>query len=399
MSLAPGTRIGPYEVVSMIGVGGMGEVYRAHDTSLKRDVALKILPESLSGDPGRLGRFQREAEVLASLNHPNIAHVYGLEKADGRQALVMELVEGPTLADRIGERPIPLDEALLIAKQIAEALDAARERAIVHRDLKPANVKVKEDGTVRVLDFGLAKTFAPAAVSGDIANSPTLTSPAVTGQGVILGTAAYMAPEQARGKAVDKRADIWAFGVVLFEMLTGRRLFAGADVTETIALVVTGQPDLSQVPPAVKRLLGKCLEKDPSRRLRDIGDVWELLEHPAADGVPISAMWPRLLGIGGLVLTGAALGLIVWLVGVQRDAEPPPPIRFVDSLPDSATMPLGMGTYQMGRRSSTAGLQGPSRGASKSGIRLSRGSPPTRRTFRSGRCEPVTVWPAACGRR
>ena len=343
MNLVSGSRIGPYEIVSLLDAGGMGEVYRARDTLLKRDVALKILPESFSEDPDRLARFQREAEVLASLNHPNIAHLYGLEKADGRQALVMELVEGPTLADRIEEGPIPLTEALLIARQIAEALEAAHERAIVHRDLKPANVKVKEDGTVKVLDFGLAKTFAAAAMSGDIANSPTLTSPAMTGQGIILGTAAYMAPEQARGKPVDKRADIWAFGVVLFEMLTGRRLFAGADVTETIALVVTGQPDLSQVPPAVKRLVGRCLEKEPSRRLRDIGDVWELLEHPAPDGVPTSAIWSRLLWNGGLVLTGAALGVIAWLVGVQRDAEPPLPIRFVDSMPDGAAIPFGVG--------------------------------------------------------
>src|SRR5512145_1467041 len=226
MAIGPGTRVGPYEVTALIGEGGMGRVWRAHHTALKRDDALKVLPDEFAADPERLARFQREAQVLASLNHPNIAHVYGLEQADGVQALVMELVEGPTLADRIAQGPIPVDEAVPIAKQMAEALEAAHEQGIIHRDLKPANVKVRDDGSVKVLDFGLAKAVEPAgAMSAEVSRSPTITTPAMTHAGMILGTAAYMSPEQARGKAVDKRADIWAFGCVLFEMLTGVQAF------------------------------------------------------------------------------------------------------------------------------------------------------------------------------
>ena len=234
MALSPGTRLGAYEVIAQIGEGGMGEVYRATDTKLKRDVAVKVLPKSLAGDPERLARFQREAEVLASLNHPNIAAIYGLEDSADMKALVMKLVEGPTLADRIAQGAIPVDEALPIAKQIAEALEAAHEQGIIHRDLKPANVKVRRDGTVKVLDFGLAKAMEPAGTSPSMSQSPTITTPVMTQAGMILGTAAYMSPEQARGKPVDKRADIWAFGVVLYEMLTGRRAFSGDGVTDTI---------------------------------------------------------------------------------------------------------------------------------------------------------------------
>jgi serine/threonine protein kinase len=231
MTLTPGTRFGPYEITAPIGVGGMGEVYRATDTKLKRQVAIKVLPASVAGDAERLARSQREAEVLASLNHPNIAAIYGLEEADGVNALVMELVEGPTLADRIAQGAIPLDDALPIAKQIAEALEAAHEQGIIHRDLKPANVKVRPDGTVKVLDFGLAKAMdagpstslrAGRVGGNNVTQSPTITTPAMTAAGMILGTAAYMSPEQARGKPVDKRTDIWAFGCVLFEMLTGK---------------------------------------------------------------------------------------------------------------------------------------------------------------------------------
>src|SRR5262245_14202491 len=252
MNLTSGARLGPYEIVSGLGAGGMGEVYRASDTRLKRQVAIKVLPAALTMDSERLGRFQREAEVLASLNHPHIGASYGFEDLPGQpgagrvSALVLELVEGPTLADRIAQGAIPLTEALHIGKQIAEALDAAHEQGVIHRDLKPANIKVRPDGTVKVLDFGLAKATDPAG-SVDITHSPTLSIQA-TQAGVILGTAAYMSPEQAAGKAVDKRTDVWAFGAVLFEMLTGRRPFAGETASETMAAVMMKEPDWSRLP-------------------------------------------------------------------------------------------------------------------------------------------------------
>ena len=253
MALTPGTHLGAYDITAQIGVGGMGEVYRATDTKLKRQVAIKVLPASLAADRDRLARFQREAEVLAALNHPNIAAIYGLEESNGITALVMELVEGDDLSQRIARGAIPLDEALPIAKQITEALEAAHEQGIIHRDLKPANVKVRPDGIVKVLDFGLAKALEPATGSrqladGPIANSPTITSPAMTQAGMILGTAAYMAPEQARGKTVDRRADIWAFGAVLFEMITGTRAFEGEDIADTLSNVMKVDPDWQRVP-------------------------------------------------------------------------------------------------------------------------------------------------------
>src|SRR5687768_14018385 len=276
MLLPGGTRLGPYEIVAPLGAGGMGEVYRATDSTLKRQVAVKILPPAMAADPDRLARFQREAEVLASLNHPRIAAVYGLEHASNIQALVMELVEGPTLAERIAHGPIPVDEALPIARQIAEGLEAAHAQGVIHRDLKPANIKVREDGTVKVLDFGLAK-LTESTVPGPTSDSdpsqfPTLTSPAArTELGVILGTAAYMSPEQARGRAVDKRTDIWAFGVVLYEMLTGARAFDGEDVTEMMAAVVKSTPDWAalpaDVPPHVVALIQQCLAKDRNERV------------------------------------------------------------------------------------------------------------------------------------
>jgi eukaryotic-like serine/threonine-protein kinase len=279
MAIGAGSRIGPYEVTALIGEGGMGKVWRAHHAALKRDDALKVLPDAFASDPDRLARFQREAQVLASLNHPNIAHVYGLEQVDGVQALVMELVEGPTLADRVAQGPIPVDEALPIARQIAEALEAAHEQGIIHRDLKPANVKVRHDGTVKVLDFGLAKALEPkGAMSPGVSQSPTITSPAMmTGVGVLLGTAAYMSPEQARGKTVDKRSDIWAFGCVLYEMLAATRAFEGEGVSDTLAFVLTKEPDWSALPKstpvAVRRLLRRSLIKDRNRRLPDIADA------------------------------------------------------------------------------------------------------------------------------
>src|SRR5436309_354446 len=256
----------------------MGEVYRARDTTLNRDVALKVLPELVALDRDRLVRLKREAQVLAALNHPNIAAIYGFEESNGLQALVLELVDGPTLADRIAEGPLPLDEALPVARQIAEAVQAAHEQAIVHRDLKPANIKLRPDGTVKVLDFGLAKALEPvSAVSADATASPTITSPAMTRMGVILGTAAYMSPEQAKGGAADKRSDVWAFGCVLYEMLTGRRAFECDDVSETLAAVLRGEPDWKllpgDVPVSIRALLTGCLAKDRRRRISDFSTV------------------------------------------------------------------------------------------------------------------------------
>jgi eukaryotic-like serine/threonine-protein kinase len=267
-----------YQIAAQLGVGGMGEVYQATDTNLKRQVAIKVLPAAVASDVDRLARFQREAEVLAALNHPNIAAIYGLEKTADCTALIMELVEGDDLSQRIAKSAIPLDEALPIAEQIAEALEAAHEHGIVHRDLKPANIKVRPDGTVKVLDFGLAKAMEPAAGSSpSVSQSPTITTPAMTQAGTILGTAAYMSPEQARGKTVDRRADIWAFGAVLFEMLTGQRAFPGEDLTDTLASVVKLDPKWEalgeDVPARVRQVLRVCLQKDPRQRAQAIGDA------------------------------------------------------------------------------------------------------------------------------
>jgi len=308
----------------------MGEVYRATDTKLRRQVAIKVLPLALALDPGRLARFQREAEVLASLNHPHIAHIHGLEEAlstgsgpAGTKALVMELVEGPTLADRIARGAIPIDESVAIAKQIAEALEAAHEQGIVHRDLKPANIKVRPDGVVKVLDFGLAKAIAPV---GGLADSPTITTSALTDAGTVLGTAAYMSPEQARGKHVDTRTDIWAFGCVLYEMLTGQRAFAGHTVAETLARVIEREPDWSRLPtalpPSVRTYLVRCLSKDPRQRVQAIGDVRLALggafETGASHLSPSRSVtpWRRMVSIGAAValVAGAVVGALTWLV-------------------------------------------------------------------------------------
>src|SRR5271157_1313534 len=283
MALTSGTKLGPYEIRSPLGAGGMGEVYRAADSKLGRDVALKVILPEFAQDARLMSRFQREAQVLASLNHTNIASIYGLEDSGGVRALVMELVEGPTLADRIKEGAIPLEEALPIAKQIAEGLEYAHERGIIHLDLKPANIKVTHDGKVKVLDFGLAKALQGDARPRNLSNSPTMSLEA-TKAGIILGTAAYMSPEQARGKAVDRRADIWAFGVVFFEMLTGTKTFQGETVSDTLADVLRRTIDWSSLPPdtppGVRRLLERCLERDPKRRLRDIGEARILLSDP-----------------------------------------------------------------------------------------------------------------------
>ena len=331
----------------------MGEVYRAADTKLKRDVAVKVLPPALASDPDRLARFQREAEVLASLNHPHIAHIYGLEDADGVKALVMELVDGVTLADRIAHGGLTRDEALPIARQIAEALEAAHAQGIIHRDLKPANVKVRPDGTVKVLDFGLAKAMDPAVASsgGDTAlsHSPTFTSPAMTHAGMILGTAAYMSPEQARGKAVDKRADIWAFGCVLFEMLTGRSAFAGEGASETIARVIEREPDWDALPartPApIRRLLRRCLQKDGKRRLDSAAaarfDIDEAMAPIGENDEGVTrprAAWRRALP---WVLTGAsavALALVLFSGSLRGNVASTAPIRVHVGLGADATL-------------------------------------------------------------
>ena len=329
MSLQRGSRLGPYEILSPLGAGGMGEVYRARDPKLNRDIALKILPDIFSLDPDRLTRFTREAQVLAALNHPHIAAIYGFEDTHGGQALVLELVEGPTLADRLRAGSLPIDEALPIARQIADALEAAHELSIIHRDLKPANIKLRPDGTVKILDFGLAKVLDPTVSAlVDATSSPTITAPGGTRSGVLLGTAAYMSPEQARGQPVDRRTDIWAFGCVLFEMLSGRRAFGGETVTDTLASVMRDPPPLAALPattpPRVRLLIARCLERDPKRRLRDIGDArLELETLDAAASAPTSEPPPspdrrirvrggRLLA-AGLVLVVATAALTVWI--------------------------------------------------------------------------------------
>jgi len=327
MILKSGEQLGPYRVLEPIGAGGMGEVYRAHDPRLNRDVAVKVSSERFSE------RFSREAHAVAALNHPNICHLYDV----GPNYLVMELVEGPTLAERIKEGAVPLDEALPIARQIADALDAAHEKGIVHRDLKPGNVKIRPDGTVKVLDFGLAKTGGMPVVPSE--NSPTLTVGAATEVGVILGTAAYMSPEQAKGKTVDKRADIWAFGAVLYEMVTGKRLFHGETITEVLASILKEEPKWEKVPPQVQRLLKKCLEKDPQQRLRHIGDVMQLVDDsPAvAQAAPIaqkkSWLWPSVAAV--LLLAVATLGYL-YIAG-RAPAAPESQTRFQIPAPQNAT--------------------------------------------------------------
>jgi eukaryotic-like serine/threonine-protein kinase len=349
MALTAGVRLGPYEILSAIGAGGMGEVWKARDTTLGRDVALKILPDHLALDADRLARFKREAQILASLNHPNIATIYGFQESDGLQALVLELVEGPTLADRIAQRPIPLEDALPIARQIAEALEAAHEQGIVHRDLKPANIKLRADGTVKVLDFGLAKAMEPteAIAPFGLSTSPTVTSPAMTHAGVILGTAAYMSPEQARGKPVDRRTDIWAFGCVLYEMLTSRKPYGRGTVSDTIAAILEREPDWVALPagtfPAIDRLLRRCLEKDPKSRLRDIGDArLELGDEtpPLVDKAPAVSRWLQTLGA---LAVGLMLGAMT-VYGIIRARTVPPteaPIRFTFGAPEEGLQLLG----------------------------------------------------------
>jgi eukaryotic-like serine/threonine-protein kinase len=352
MPLPLGLRLGPYEIQGPLGSGGMGEVYRAKDTKLNREVALKVLPAAFTLDPDRLARFRREAQVLASLNHPNIGAIYGFEESNGTQALVLELVEGPTLADRIAPGPLPLDEALPVAKQIAEALEAAHEQGIIHRDLKPANIKLRPDGTVKVLDFGLAKLAVvdgtgkggePRAVAA-LTQSPTITSPAlISSAGVIVGTAAYMSPEQAKGREADKRSDVWAFGAVLFEMLTGTRAFGGEDISDTLASILKSDPDWAllptEVPQAMRTLVQRCLVKDRRRRISDISTAIFLLselDNLGASQVPVAVhdgpRWRRWLpATVAAALSAIMVGAVVW--ALRPIPSPPVVARFSFSLP------------------------------------------------------------------
>ena len=352
MPLAAGTRVRTYEIVALIGQGGMGEVYRARDTTLRREVALKILPPLFAADPDRRARFRREAHVLATLNHPHIAAIHGLEEADGITAIVLELVEGPTLADRLAAGAFPLEEALNIAVEIADALEAAHERGVVHRDLKPANIKLTADGHVKVLDFGLAKALGDDTAV-EVSASPTLTAMA-SRLGIIVGTAAYMSPEQAKGKPVDKRADVWAFGCVLYELLTGRRAFKGADVTDVIVSVMTSEPDWTALPastpPRIAELLQRCLKKDVRGRWRDIGDarieIEYALHHRANASGKIEptasdrvATLRRGVRAAALIVAGALAGALV--TGAWK-TEPPAstaaPARFVVPLPPDGSL-------------------------------------------------------------
>jgi len=311
MPLARGTKLGPYEISSLLGAGGMGEVYQAQDTRLGRGVAIKILPDEFSDDAQRMARFDREAKVLASLNHPSIAAIYGLEDSNSVRALVMELVEGPTLAERIQQGLLPLDEALPIAKQIVEGLEYAHERGIIHRDLKPANVKITPKGDAKILDFGLAKALEDEFSAGDMSTSPTL-SHAATQAGMLLGTAAYMSPEQARGKKVDRRADIWSFGAVLYEMLTGKPAFAGETISDTLAAVIRAEPewdDLSgTVPRSIARLLRRCLTKDPNQRLRDIGEARIVIEGAISGTLEETSTPPAMMERQPILAPCVALG-------------------------------------------------------------------------------------------
>jgi eukaryotic-like serine/threonine-protein kinase len=322
--------IAHYRISSKLGEGAMGEVYRAIDSKLGREVAIKLIPEDFAKDATRMARFTREAQVLASLNHPNIAAIYGVED----RALIMELVEGPTLSERIKQGAVPLDEALEIARQIADGLEAAHDKGIVHRDLKPANIKITPNGTVKLLDFGLAKADGPWTTGASISDAPTI-AVTTTGAGMILGTASYMAPEQARGRNVDKRADIWAFGVIVYEMLTGAHMFEGETVTDVLASVVRQDPDLSRVPVKVRPMLERCLEKDPKKRLRDVGDAMLLLQTAPAATVVASSSKTLLWALGGVA---AVLALALAGVSYMHFREAPPAaevIRFQVGLPES----------------------------------------------------------------
>ena len=335
MALEPATKLGSYEVIEAIGAGGMGEVYRARDTKLGRDVAIKILPAEMADDTERLARFRREAQLLASLNHPHIAAIYGLEEAEGKPFLVLELVEGSDLSERLSAGPLSLAETISIAKQISEALEEGHAKGVIHRDLKPGNIKVTADGTVKVLDYGLAKAFSrDGQLSPDLSQSPTLTRQA-TAAGILLGTPAYMSPEQAKGDDVDRRSDIWSFGCVLYELLTGRKAFLGETLSETLAEILKSEPAWKRLPastPAsVRRLLERCLAKDLKHRLRDIGEAWVVLDEPGQAPVSTPRRDSRRVVLGAVL--GALLGaLAFWLVARPEPADPANVSRFVVKL-------------------------------------------------------------------
>ncbi len=347
-----GQSIAHYTITSKIGEGGMGEVYRATDTKLKRDVALKVLPESFVQDAQRVARFRREAEVLASLNHSNIGAIYGLEETGTSQVLVLELIKGEDLSERIARGPIPVEDALKIALQIAEALEAAHEKGIIHRDLKPANVKITPEGQVKVMDFGLAKALRADRGAIDLSHSPTITA-SETATGIILGTAAYMSPEQARGEHVDRRSDIWSFGVVLFEMLTGRRLFAGKSLSETLAAVLSNDPDWSLLPRRLsyrmRDLIELCLRRDPHRRIQSIGDVRLTIEEYLANPeehssavIPVPARKSSRHLVGGLV--GLILGvLLTWTLRPIPAIPFPTPVRLEANLSGEQSLETAQG--------------------------------------------------------
>ena len=344
MALAPGTKLAEYEILAPIGAGGMGEVYRAHDTKLGRDVAIKVLPDLFAADPERLARFEREAKLLASLNHENIATLYGFGESDSIRFLAMELVEGDTLAERLDRGPMELEEALALFRQIALALEAAHEKGVIHRDLKPANVKITEDGKIKVLDFGLGKALAPATSEEDLSQSPTAAYSG-TVAGVIMGTAPYMSPEQARGKTVDQRTDVWAFGCVLYEALTGKKPFEGETVTDTLAAVVRAEPEWSALPQttpsSIRRLLRRALTKDRTRRLPHMGaarlEIDDADDETSVETVAKPSRQRRLPIVLAAMLLVALTGFAVW--GVMRPS-PPPLIRVVISTPPGETFDL-----------------------------------------------------------
>ncbi len=356
MTLAPGDRRGSYEILGPLGAGGMGEVWRARDVRLRREVAIKALPESLAADPERLARFEREARLLAALNHPNVAAIYGIEEFEGSCLLVLEIVEGETLAERLARGPLPVEDALSVSSQIAAGLEAAHERGVIHRDLKPANVKIRPDGSVKVLDLGLARAVEPAAANADPSTSPTVTS-TPTETGVILGTAAYMSPEQARGKSLDRKTDVFSFGCVLYETLTGKRAFPGETVSDTLAAVLKSEPDWTalpaDVPLRVRDLLRRCLQKDAKRRLHDIADARiEIEEAVAAPAESTPAMPPdrapglprlaRFLWAAGGLLVGAVAAILA-ARGLRSPPgrETQPPIRSSFSLPPETRIQTG----------------------------------------------------------